>query len=368
MEITPDQVAWHRFRRSGLIEPFDGPIAAAGSLLGVQSQFLQSAGLSLQNRLREPFSEADLARLLHDERTLVRTWGQRNTAHVYAVADWATIVSATQVLSTYRERAVEHLKLDEAELLAAIDRVGDLLAGWDRGCRADFLEADPSLAPWFEWGTALVMDLARRGLVCHAHLEGGRSYFAHRDRWLPELTWAPTSTEHACLQLAERYFASYGPATVRDLAFWFGGKMTDARGWVAALEDCLVEVTVDGEQMHLACDDISEIAAPPPPRKEWPIRMLHRFDPLVLPHKDKSWLVADEHYKSVWRKAGFVEAVVIRHGRIAGTWRYDKKGKGIGVAVEPFARISQRDQKRLSQLAERVAGYFGLGLRHFAVN
>ena len=30
----------------------------------------------------------------------------------------------------------------------------------------------------------------------------------------------------------------------------------------------------------------------------------------MLPHKDKSWLIADEHYKSVWRKAGFVEAVV----------------------------------------------------------
>ena len=165
MELTPDKVAWHRFRRSGLVEPFDGPVAAAGTLLGVQSQFLQSAGLSLQNRLAKPFNEADLNRLLHDERTLVRTWGQRNTVHVYAVADWATVVSAMEVLSTYRERAAGRLGLDEAEMLIAIDRVGEILAGRDRGCRADFVEADPSLAPWFEWGTGLVMDLARQGLV-----------------------------------------------------------------------------------------------------------------------------------------------------------------------------------------------------------
>jgi hypothetical protein len=88
----------------------------------------------------------------------------------------------------------------------------------------------------------------------------------------------------------------------------------------------------------------------------------------VLPHKDKSWLIGDEHYKSVWRKAGFVEAVVIRHGRIAGTWRYDKKGKGVAVEVEPFGRISQLDAKRLAQHAEHVAGYFGIPLKHFAVN
>ena len=109
----------------------------------MQSQFLQSCGLSLQNRLAKPFNEADLNRLLHDERTLIRTWRQRNTVHVYAVADWPTVVSAMQVLSTYRERAAQ-LGLDEAEMLIAIDRVGEILAGRNRACRADFVEADPS--------------------------------------------------------------------------------------------------------------------------------------------------------------------------------------------------------------------------------
>jgi hypothetical protein len=219
MELTNDQVAWHRFRRSGLVDPFDGPVAAASALLGVQSQFLPCSGLSIQSRSARPFNEADLHDLLHEQRTPVRTWGQRNTVHVYSLADWPTVVSATQVLSTYRERAVKQLGLDEADMLVAVDRVGEILAGRDRGCRADFIEADASLVPWFEWGTGLVMDLARRGLVCHAQLEGGRSYFAHRDRWLPGLTWEPPSTEESCLLLAQRYFESYGPATVNDLAF-----------------------------------------------------------------------------------------------------------------------------------------------------
>jgi hypothetical protein len=53
------------------------------------------------------------------------------------------------------------------------------------------------------------------------------------------------------------------------------------------------------------------------------------------------------------------------HGRIAGTWRYNKKGKFIDVTVEAFAKMPKRDVKQLSRFAERVAEYFALGLRNF---
>ncbi len=53
------------------------------------------------------------------------------------------------------------------------------------------------------------------------------------------------------------------------------------------------------------------------------------------------------------------------HGRIAGTWPYDTKGKFIDVTVEAFAKMPKRDVKQLSRFAERVAEYFALGLRSF---
>ena len=113
--------------------------------------------------------------------------------------------------------------------------------------------------------------------------------------------------------------------------------------------------------------DVIDLAVDPPPRKEWPLTMLYRFDPLLLPHKDKSWIVADEKYKAVWRKAGYVEAVVLRHGRIAGTWRYDKKRSGLEVTVGLFGRIPAREAKALGWQAESVAAYFGLPLEKFEI-
>jgi hypothetical protein len=367
MDLTADQVAWHRMRRSGLIEPFASAPEAAAALLGVQSQFVTPSGLSLRNRLASDFTESDLDRLLHDERVLIRTWGQRNTVHVYSVADWPTFTAATQRLSLFQERYLKHCGGSADDLRDAVVLTGQLLRDRDRACRADLLAAEPSLTAWTQIGNGLMMDLARQGLSCHAGLEGGRSYFAHRDVWLPGLGWDPPSPEAAGISLTSRYFGTYGPATVRDLAFWFGGKMKEAKAWVAALGDELVEVRVGSETLLASAVDLDEIAQEPPPRADWPLRLLHRFDPLVLCHKGKSWLIDERHYKAVWRKAGYVEAVLLMEGRIAGVWRYDKKGKGIDITLEPFEKLPAGIASILEPQALDVADYLGVELRSFKV-
>ena len=50
------------------------------------------------------------------------------------------------------------------------------------------------------------------------------------------------------------------------------------------------------------------------------MRLLGRWDPMLLALKDKSWLIDNEHKKKVWRPGGNVEATLLIHGRIAGTW------------------------------------------------
>jgi hypothetical protein len=181
MELSRDEVAWTRIERSGLVEPFSSAVDVARVLIGVQSQFVPQAGLAIRNRLATDFTAEDLDTLLRDRRALVRLWGQRNTVHIYDVVDWSTVISASAAIPSYRESLTSLLGREESELEEALDRAADILKGVDRACRADLVAADASLAPWFEYGNALVMGLVRRGVVCHAALVGGKSYFAHRD-------------------------------------------------------------------------------------------------------------------------------------------------------------------------------------------
>ena len=360
MELSWDDVAWARIERSGLVEPFETAVEVARVLIGVQSQFVPPAGLAIRNRLATDFASGDLDDLLHDRRELLRLWGQRNTLHIYDAADWGTVVSASRAIPMYRERLTELLGREEAELEAAVGRVAEILRRVDRASRADFVAADPSLEPWFEYGNALVMDLVRRGVACHGALVGGKSYFAHREVWLPEMRWDPPSTEDAGVELARRYFETYGPATVRDFAFWLGGTMRELKGWVEALGGELIEVSVEGVRMldSVGRSESRRLVGETPPRAEWPLHLLHRFDPLVLAHKDKRWIVDDEHYKAVWRKAGYVEAVILKHGRIVGTWGYKKKARGIRIRIAPFNKLLKKDVVIVEREAESAAAYF----------
>jgi hypothetical protein len=88
----------------------------------------------------------------------------------------------------------------------------------------------------------------------------------------------------------------------------------------------------------------------------------------VLSTKDKSWLIDDEHKKKVWWPAAHVAAVLLVRGRIAGTWRYDRKARGLDVRVSPFARLSRPVAGAVEKQAKAIAGFLDLPLREFDVS
>ena len=109
------------------------------------------------------------------------------------------------------------------------------------------------------------------------------------------------------------------------------------------------------------------MAVKPPPPSRWPVRLLYRFDPLLLATKDKSWLIDHEHKQKVWRPAAHVNAVLLVHGRIAGTWRYDRKAKGLSVRVVPFSKLSGPVARATETQAAAIAKFLEMPLADFQV-
>jgi hypothetical protein len=84
---------------------------------------------------------------------------------------------------------------------------------------------------------------ARRGLICWGPRRGKQPTFTLLDEWLPggrQLTG-----DEALAELAKRYFTSHGPATVRDLAWWSGLNLTEAKSAIEAAGRELVQETVE---------------------------------------------------------------------------------------------------------------------------
>jgi uncharacterized protein YcaQ len=326
--------------------------------VGVQAQLPAAANLAFFQRTGKltllGLEEARLRR-----RTLVRFWGQRNTVHVYAAVDWPLIHAAFQDL-----HAALQGRLEKAGLMGDFRRlIGRMRRRLEKGeqlthkdVRSAKLESTQD-----RWRVSYVifMSLVREGIVCHGREEGGEARFVHRKHWTPDLPWDPPPPDEALGELVRRYLACYGPARAHDLAFWYGTSRTVAARWIQALEGECAEVEVDGAKHWCLTGDLPVLKKKPPAASRWPTHLLPRFDPLLLATQDKSWLVEDTHYKKVWRPAAQVEAVLLARGRIAGTWRYQRKSSGIRFLLQPFTPLPGPLVKQLQRQAEEVAKFLG---------
>ena len=170
------------------------------------------------------------------------------------------------------------------------------------------------------------------------------------------------------MELTRRYLRAYGPATVRDLMYWRGALVGNARRCIAEMGDEVVEVSVSGQPMLALRADLDALNEKPPARREWPVRMLYRFDPLLLGIKDRSWLMEPRYYKRVSRPAGHIEGTLLEHGRVVGTWRYDRADNGLAITVYPFAPLPRQVRKAVEENAVGVAQFFGLPLNDLVMD
>ncbi|MCC6454312.1 MAG: AlkZ family DNA glycosylase [Caldilineaceae bacterium] len=370
--LTPEQVRWQRFQRAGLAKPFADAPTAASALIGVQAQILPAAGLALWNRT-PAFNHTDFEAHIFNDRTLVKLWGQRGTLHLYASNDWPLLHAARTINRTWWERQAardgENGEQALAEHRQLVEQVAELLRSQEtlgrRELRASGLPlGDELLSPW----GGIFADLVRMGYACHYGRSEGEGRFVARERWLPDLAWEPPDPITANVTVAARYFAAYGPSTLQDFAYWRGVATGQARGWLAQLMAEMVEVEIEGQSALLPSSAIDEAQQAPPPPEAWPVRMLYRFDPYLLAHRNKDWVVPPSHYKAVFRPAGHIEGIVVARGQAVATWRYDRKGGGLIIQVNPFKPLPKYVMKQVEKQANQVAAFFHLPLVDLVVN
>lgn len=375
-EVSAEQMRWFRQRRSGLVKPFTTPVAAARALMGVQAQILPAAALALWDRTTG-LSYARFEEMLYRRRSLVKLWGQRHTLHIYDSQDWPLLHGARSVNLTWWERQAGRTwweglaengnsPIDDYHLL--VEQAADLLRERETMGRSDLRASGLDLPEelYNAWG-GIFADMVRLGYACHAGRIGNEGHFAHRERWLPKLAWDPPAPLEANREMAARYFAAYGPSTTKDFLYWRAATRSTVQPSLDALAPDLAEVRVDGTTMNVLRSDLPTLRRRPPDAEAWPVHLLYRFDPYLLAHRDKGWVVDPAHYNAVWRPAGHIEGIVLAHGRGVATWRYDRKGKGMAIQVNPFAPLPAYVAQQIPALAEQVAAFFDLPLSDLQV-
>jgi hypothetical protein len=251
------------------------------------------------------------------------------------------------------------LTLDDLDCLS--DKIGDVLHG-SVLTREELMQkvlAFGKKIPFSSWGTVL-KPAAFTGRLCFGPSVGQRVRFTHPRSWLS--LERDVEPEAATAEVARRYLKTYGPATFRDLARWWGGGgIAGARQWIAALGDEVARVEVEGVESWMMAADLRRLRGIEPVKC---VRLLPGFDQYVVVASCHAEQLLPEGLRSkVYRPQGWISPVLLVNGRMEGTWRHQLRGKFVEVAVEPFGRMPAWVRRGVEEEAERLAVFLGRKLR-----
>ncbi len=337
-----DEWLARRLAAQYLLNPAPSPQAVCRDLCGLQAQFLRNAVHAL--RIRAGVARVD---------GLVKTWTLRGTVHLIPERDLPLYITQRQTeqideTGWYRwqsERGNANAPQREQELARAM--LTAIASGVDT---RDVLRlhlrtlgiTEQEEARCFDpWG-GLIRELAELGQIAFRveMADALRPNEGKRYRLLPPQS--PMCLQGARLELLHRYFAHYGPATLRDAAYFLGWIQAEIRSLLPLLP--LQSCAVEGRTAFFLSQSLPSADIPP-------VLLLAGFDPLMLGYrKEENPFLPDQHLRGIFSLTGIVHPVILLHGQVVGRWK-EKDGKAGLTAFEP---ISQADKNRIEAEMSRL--------------
>lgn len=339
-------VRLHRQRLTG--PPFATPEDAVYELLAIQSQEYAVSKWSLGLRTAG-LDEADVDAMLDDGR-LVRTHVLRPTWH-YVLRDdlrWLLTATAPRVHTLnglYYRRVGDEATFERLESLLADairdenhltrEEIASVLRG--HGFELDGVQL-----------SYLLMHAELTALICSGRPQRGRhTYALLEERVQPE---APLSTEEAQARLAQRYFQSHGPATLKDFTAWSSLSTGEARRAITAV-DGIERMEVEGlVYWYTGNLDAPALASPV-------AHLLQGYDEYFTYNESKRVFdAAGLAGKVPPGTALFVHALVI-DGQVAGHWRRVQSGKQRAIEVQLVRPVTRREHAAIEAAIERYTEF-----------
>lgn len=314
--------------------------AVVKDLNGLQSQFLINAFHALKIRCCDPITELDFGK------GLVKNWTVRGTVHIFSSDDlplflhgkanyhceeWPGIFSQyynRQMVTPERHKFwAEHILHFVASGICGREEIKEQCI--QIGMTDDELEA--IFNPW----GGCIRTLCERGFMNYVVQE--KKAFACSP------AFEPMETSDAELEIVTRYFRSYGPASIRDGAYYFGWSQSKLKSYMKQLP--LRNISLNGIDYYYL--DSLEADYPDIPE----VIFLAGFDQLMLGYrKEESIFLPPEHLRGIFNLAGIVMPGILLNGRIVGKWQM-KTGR---LTLTLFEAISEDDRRHITRAAESL--------------
>ena len=353
--MTPDHLRLRQLNHGLARAAFRNPEDVVAWFGAVQAQDYLGSLWGIGQRTRRA-TEQDVE-AAEARRAIVRTWPMRGTLHFVAAADarWMTQLLAPRVIARNAARWRRDFGLDDALLRRADAVVTRALEGGKRLPRERIYDALESgrIRTAASRGLHLLLCLAMRGRLCLAGRVGKQHSFALLDEWIPDSD--SFDRDAALAELATRYFTSHGPATLRDLAWWAGITVADARRAVDGAHRRLEPETIDGETHWRGTMRRARPDATAAPR----VRLLPGYDEYTVAYADRA-LMLENGSRLKARGMGLLSPVVLVDGRVVGTWKRVIAGRTVRIDTRLARKLSGSESGALRDTVMDYGFFLGL--------
>ena len=313
------------------------PAAVVDRMLALQAQDLRWAKWAVA--VRAPGStSADIDALI-DSGRVVRSWPMRGTLHLVPAPDlaWLLDLSTPRLWAGAATRRRD-LGLDEATIERSRAVAEEALSGGRELSRTDFqaLLQQNGINVDGQRGYHLIWHLAQSGTLCWGRQLDSQQMLVLLNEWVPNPR--RLDRDEALGEYLLRYLAGHGPAALTDFAWWSQVTMADAKIALAVAGPQLDVLDVDGvRHLLLRSADVGPLGRAAAGRGPNAVLALPGFDEHLLGYRDRSFAIEPENLtRVVPGKNGIFLPILVRGGRIAGTWRRDWQAKVITVQPVPF--------------------------------
>jgi hypothetical protein len=358
-DLEPGAVAaWRAHSQRLWGERFATPMDAFRHLGAVQSQEYQPSKLTPAMRARPdadglPWAGVDGVDALIDQGAVVRTHVLRGTWHTVPVEDLrmmlATSYDRIQALMGTNNRNVN---LDAATLLRGTEALAAATAGGHHLTRDEAAEALKAAGIADTSGLRLIhllMHAELESAICSGNPKGGKQTYANFDERVPA---GEIARDEAIRALAQRFFASRGPATLKDFTRWATLKVSDAKAAVDGLG--LEELRVGGRVLYYTQEPPAELDSVPV------VDFVQGFDEMICAYTDSKEFVL---HHSVPRtrfpgRARFT-SVILLDGQVIGSWKATPKKESVLIETWRVRGFTAAEIAALRRGADRLRAWYG---------
>lgn len=345
-EITSRRLAAQSIASSSFTRPSD----VVRHLLAMQAQDLPGARWSIGLRL--PGSTDETVRAALSAGEIARSWPMRGTLHLVAPEDlsWMLDIAGPRQATTSAKRRAD-LGISDEQVRQAGDIAVDAMVGGRHIRRDRLLHAweEAGIPTTAQRGYHLLWTLAHQKVIVFGPDDGKQPTFALLEERLPRSR--VLERDEALAEFATRYFASHGPATVRDLAWWASITLGDARKGVAAASG-LEQLELDGQTYYFA-EGLEPTASA--------VHALPGFDEYMLGYQDRSAALPPEFSsRIVPGNNGIFLPTIVVDGTVAGTWKRSDTTKLARIDLSEFTTLTKKSHEGFKRAIGRYGEFIGM--------